>query len=429
MKLHQKLFLILLFFLPSQFGKHFWFDWSSVFGIRVDYLAPAMYLTDVLIILLMVVWFLSSSKKQFKTSKKMIALFLTILVFIFVNIFFANVWQVALYRWLKVGEFVFLSFYVWSNWKNLQDKIYLPLALSSAYTFLIAGLQFVNQKTTGGLFYFLGERSFNTSTPGIALLDFFGQQLLRPYATFSHPNSLGGYFLFVFILLYLSLSYAKAQYKKIALVGLVFSVCLILLSFSKLVIITFCLLILMFLIHKFLKVSSKFFQRLFQIFVVSAFLFSIYLPILATNLLNQNARVFPETIERRLQLAVVAAETIYSSRVLTGVGLGNFVTRDKITYRERRLGISNDIYWFFQPVHNLPLLVLNEVGVFGGVGFLILLLKSSKNKKYLGLMFVLLLTGLGDHYWLTMQQNFLLLAVAVGIICSSDTITSWTKKA
>ncbi|KKS80681.1 MAG: hypothetical protein UV56_C0012G0001, partial [Candidatus Woesebacteria bacterium GW2011_GWC1_43_10b] len=56
MKLHLKIFRVLLFLLPLQIGKHFWPDWSLVFGIRVDYLSPVIYLTDILVLTLLLVW-------------------------------------------------------------------------------------------------------------------------------------------------------------------------------------------------------------------------------------------------------------------------------------------------------------------------------------------------------------------------------------
>ena len=42
-------FLLILFLLliPTQLGKHFWPDWSSVLGIRIDYLSPTLYLVDI----------------------------------------------------------------------------------------------------------------------------------------------------------------------------------------------------------------------------------------------------------------------------------------------------------------------------------------------------------------------------------------------
>jgi len=42
-KLQQRLFWLLVFLLPVQFGRHFWPEWSYVMGLRIDYLSPTIY--------------------------------------------------------------------------------------------------------------------------------------------------------------------------------------------------------------------------------------------------------------------------------------------------------------------------------------------------------------------------------------------------
>ena len=49
-KVYHLLFQIFIFLLPTQLAYHFWPNWALVYGIRVDYLAPAVYLTDILVI-------------------------------------------------------------------------------------------------------------------------------------------------------------------------------------------------------------------------------------------------------------------------------------------------------------------------------------------------------------------------------------------
>ncbi|MCX6730896.1 MAG: hypothetical protein NTZ55_03540 [Candidatus Roizmanbacteria bacterium] len=42
------------FFIVSQLGKHFFFPFSYLSGIRIDYLAPTIYFTDILSIPLII---------------------------------------------------------------------------------------------------------------------------------------------------------------------------------------------------------------------------------------------------------------------------------------------------------------------------------------------------------------------------------------
>ena len=48
------LFYLILFLLPANLAKHFPVASSYVSGILVDYLIPTVYLTDILIIILLV---------------------------------------------------------------------------------------------------------------------------------------------------------------------------------------------------------------------------------------------------------------------------------------------------------------------------------------------------------------------------------------
>ena len=49
------------FLLPSQLGKHYFFSFSYLSGIRVDYLAPTLYMTDIIAIILIGIFLLQSN--------------------------------------------------------------------------------------------------------------------------------------------------------------------------------------------------------------------------------------------------------------------------------------------------------------------------------------------------------------------------------
>jgi len=53
--LNRFFFFVFLFLLPTQLGKHWFFSFSYLSGVRSDYLAPTLYLTDVVIIFLAVI--------------------------------------------------------------------------------------------------------------------------------------------------------------------------------------------------------------------------------------------------------------------------------------------------------------------------------------------------------------------------------------
>ena len=93
----------------------------------------------------------------------------------------------------------FLVFFL----KRFQFSLW-PQALllgNLASSFLAWG-QVFKGGSLGGIFWWLGERSFNLATPGITLAQVGDHLLLRPYATFSHPNSLAGFLLVSLLLLW-----------------------------------------------------------------------------------------------------------------------------------------------------------------------------------------------------------------------------------
>src|SRR5690606_28198779 len=96
-----------------------------------------------------------------------------------------------------------------------------------------------------------------------------------------------------------------------------------------------------------------------------------------------------------------------------GTGLGSYLnaqTQFSIPYS----------YLFFQPVHNIFLLLLAETGIFiFGIVIYYFYMTTKllyKNKTALILLSVIVLTGFFDHYWLTLQQNVLLIPVVFGLL-------------
>ena len=195
MKLHSVFWYLLLLLMPVQLGKHFWPAFSFVQGLRIDYLSPTVYLTDLIIIGILINWLVEKVKSQKSkvkiTSKnsKVLILFLCLLVFLLINCLFAQNQGAAFYLLIKIIEFVFLGIYIIQNHYQ-ASRFSLPVSISVIYSSLFAVIQFLKQKSLGGIMYWLGERTFDAGTPGIAKAIINGQLVLRPYATFPHPNAL-----------------------------------------------------------------------------------------------------------------------------------------------------------------------------------------------------------------------------------------------
>ena len=356
----------MVFLLPTQLALHFWPRFAYVYGLRVDYLAPAIYLTDILLLFLIPfirLW-----------PKKPLVL---VGLFAVLNIALAYNPAVAFFKWLAVMKLILVGLYFFGC--PYRRLIRSALAASIILFACLGLVQFGLQRTVGGIFYWLGERSFSALTPGIALVKITGVNFLRAYSSFSHPNSLAG-FLVVTGILVLALGHRPAWFWP-GLWGLG-----LILTFSLGAIAGLVLALV------FLKLKTRLRPHLIAALIILSFGL-VFIP---ASWFSSN-----ESIGTRLSLATAAIK-LFSFSPLVGVGLNNAV-----------LFFKN-----LQPVHNLFLLTAAETGITGLIllfGLSAVLAVRIKNKFYwLALVFVLL-TGFVDHYWFTLQQNQLLLSLLVGV--------------
>ena len=110
--------------------------------------------------------------------------------------------------------------------------------------------------------------------------------------------------------------------------------------------------------------------------------------------------------QKRMGLNISALKMVVDSPIF-GVGAGNF-TKSLDKYQK------GNFYWL-QPVHNILLLALSEVGTVGVIVFW-RFLKGRLKKINWWIGVIIMVTGLVDHYWLTLPQNTWLLAIILGIL-------------
>jgi O-antigen ligase len=129
--------------------------------------------------------------------------------------------------------------------------------------------------------------------------------------------------------------------------------------------------------------------------------------------LVQKGFSFPQNISQRIELSFGAASMI-SHKFLLGEGLNTFVIN------ESRINYFGRYLWTLQPVHNIFLLIFSETGVIGLLYFYFLLNRFtrkallSNGKLFCFVLVFVMLTGLVDHYWFTLQQNMFFLTFVLG---------------
>ena len=361
------LFYLIVFLIPSNLAKHFILPSSYVGGSLVDYLIPALYLTDILIVWLLVL-------KPIKSIPRPIIVFLLCLL---PSVIFSASPIPAIFKWVKFLEMGLLAAWIIENHVTLSHaraikSVTLTLTLAVIFQSVLAVGQWFNQGSLFG-YWFLGEQPYTAATPGIdkiAWLD--GSLKIPPLGTTPHPNVLAGFLV----------------------IGAT------LLSVDKVA--PFLILIPLFLTFSLSAWLAFLMRNKWTLLAgfIALLIFGKQLSFLAPE----------SSFSRRSQLTQMAV-AMFKDRPLTGVGLNNFtVVMDQYGYIPATTR-------FLQPVHNIYLLLLSETGLIGFLGFGYLLFKGrtllcSKGRSLftdkVRPFAILLFLGLFDHWPLTLQTGLLL---------------------
>ncbi len=437
-------YLLTVFLIPVQLGKHFWPSFSILLGLRIDYLSPTLYVTDILIFLLFVSFLahLLFRRKKSKPSNVILNLsfdsaqdpefiegqvrndrgkalrfsldfefYILLFALLLVGVLLSKSPMAGLYGLVKLLEFGFFAiFTAWFLKKN--PKAYATALLLFAVGIIgesvLAMLQFLNQGSLGGFLYWFGERNFTSQTPGIATASVNGLLLLRPYGTFPHPNALAGYLVISMTLIISNFKFQISNFRK-TLYGsaLALGTVALLLTMSRVSILVFLVCVIVVLYKKLQKKHRAF--GIISCLVAITIIF-LLLP-------HRGFSLGEESVLLRLSLFSTALQ-ILADTWLFGTGLFNFLlylaeyTKDK------------QYLLYLQPVHNIFLLWFVETGIVG-FGFLLWFLSAiyrqvlrERNITKILLFVNLIVLGMIDHYFLTLQQGQLLLAFSLGFFWS-----------
>lgn len=376
------LIFLFLFLLPSGWAKHWIVPNSLVNGVLVDYLMPDIWVQDLIAVVLIAQILLSRNWKF--TSLKLKYLILRAKhvnitsvisgLFVLMSIFLSPIPLVSAINFFRFLLAVSVGLIIYKN-KDLHKSALIGLSGAVIWTAFLAIGQFINQRTVIG-WQFLGEPIFGPGSGGVKKLFLFGQQILAPMATFPHANVMGAFGLLSFLIL----PNKKPRFFQIAKY---FSLILVCLSFSLPVwLITFYLLI-----RKF-KCTIVYLNLgiVFVLFMIISYQFQI------------------TSYYRRWNL-VKHSLTMIKNHPFFGVGWGGFV---------KQLPQST----FMQPVHNIFLLILSELGFVGASGLVLVVskfFKGIKVEKYLLLTTCYLILFLFDHYFWTTTQGIYMLWVTVAL--------------
>ncbi len=401
------------------------FFWQTrkafIFRFEVfDYLIPFVYLSDIFIVLLLVLETIQSPTWIFKSIVLKNKVASTGVALLFVSIVASIVFQKNLllsayvYKALKLLIlWLFINFIPTLVERYSTKKVMTLLSVGLLPLLLLGAIEMLLGHSLS--LKLLGEWAFSKQMPGISTISLGSFSILRPYATFPHPNLFGavmGIFSIYWLVRFVSADYVvKKRLAKYLVIVFVFGVFI---SFSRTAWLGLALAFTY--VVRASRLKAPLFTAKPGVWKIVTFLVVIMTIILFR--FNQLFGADSLSLLRRWELDKIAFKVWLKNPAL-GVGLNQFL-------------LVLDEYWvrvgllrFSQPVHNIYLMILAELGGIGLLGMVLVLYSAivrAWNKLPIWLRAVwifILVTGLLDHYWWTLQQGLLVLSLTLGFSFAS----------
>lgn len=408
-KFIQILFSIFLLLFPFSIRWVVYEQASYRFGNFNPWVTGFVYLPEILLLLIFVLWFII--KIRDKQTIELKSQWLWILFFLFaLNVFVVtflngNPFLGALFI-LRLFEGLVVFWLITD--KVLPSRTAVTLLLFSAILQILWGYAQWRLNHSLGL-SFLGESVIGSDVLGVAKIDLAdGAKQIRAYGSFLHPNILAAYLLVIF---FIALNYLKYGYKLFWLALFTWGVYLAHSRAAMLV-----------------GVVALGMHFMFTVFRTTQFRKSIALIIvLLLTIVNfwffKNSHIVPTrdlAWQERLDQNMISHNMWQQNP--WGVGVRNF-TLTMEQFPDCRLGNDSDctarkyLPWEFQPVHNTYFLILNEIGIQGLLILFVFLLvlfdfywKAGKAVPILILLFL----APFDHFLWDSWTGMMLVALVAG---------------
>ncbi|MBU1202501.1 O-antigen ligase family protein [Patescibacteria group bacterium] len=415
-----KIFLAIFIFLIPWQTRWIFYDWPLGEAVW-QYGRLSLYL-NVLFLFLAAVFFALANKKEMRLSRS--KFFYFVFAYSIIVCFFSPAVSVSFYYLFLIYSAALFAYLVKFLPKLFAYRI---LLLSGLIQSFLAFYQLLTQKVTANKW--LGMSEHLPEVLGNSVVDTGVGRLLRAYGSLPHPNMLGGFlFVVIFLAIYLWIDLYKRNEKKgwlniskkksfweliFVVISVVIATYGLFASFSRSAILA---LILSF----FSLFLINIFKKNWLIVTVIAKYAVIFVAVfLSFNMIVPDA--WPARIEAQTQLE----EKSINDRIdtLDQLGWDNY----KNGFFGQGLGI-NTLYtlnnheglstYNVQPIHNIFILMLAEVGIIGiFLLFNILrrIIKSANKVDVLSTSLVLglIIIGMFDHYLWTAWTGWLLVALGL----------------
>lgn len=416
-RLETLLLQLTLFLIPANLAFHWYHPQAYVNGRLIDYLIPRLYLSDIFILILLLIWLSRTIRLKLLTQitlKPFVFWPLCLFAYLIIISLFSPLPLPSLWFAFKLLEMALFLKYLISTYSRPQffRLAFFPLTLSLMGQLSLALYQYINQSSFIGYIFF-GEPVLQT-TAGLATGIFSGGIRVLSYGTTPHPNVLAGFAVVTSLLLFCGNLYnPKIKYLYYHSILIIMSSCLIIYltrSLAGLV----GLLVGLVVIYFAIKPPSIHLRGLLPMSIMVSILVIILLS--SSVVYHSYNWIDIRSLTNRYKLNYVAF-SLFSDHSLVGVGPNLFIpTMIKLNLIPTAP--------FLQPAHNIYFLWLTETGLIGTLLLflsLFYLFKSDKNGRSplaLAPLIAVLVIGLVDHYPLTLQTGQFLLVIPLYLALS-----------
>lgn len=382
----------------------------------LEYERISLYASDILIVFLFSLCLIGffGNKEKIEKPRAYWLVIAALDIFVFISIFFAADWSLAIYHYALFLLGVALFFLIL---RVPYDKLtlYVFLALSLLIQAVLGIFQFLYQGSPASKW--LGMAAHFPAESGISVIetvgaDGIGERWLRAYGSFDHPNLLAA-FLGVGLLFLLIFMLGKSLRPKtlelnFCLVSSMTAALALIFSFSRSAWLALVAGIAA-LLGYFVFVRDRINQMKILIFIfffslLAATPFFFYNNLFETRI-SGTGRLEEKSISERERFLAEGRETI-EENLFFGVGIGNYIG-------EQTAKLPGRPAWTFEPVHNTFLLIWAEAGIFALFSFLIFISTlavmswEKKNIGNLSILASLVIMMLFDHFWWSLHFGIL----------------------
>lgn len=400
--------IFLIIALPLNITKRSFFLSPNYFvnGIEVNYLVLTISIVDLGVLLFLMTVVISRKREVLKEVflKYRYPLIIFLLFLLVQNIILNN--PISLFGSLRMLFYMFVALILFEEVGRLKKKslqkglpaVSVILFLTVLFQGVLGFLQFKGGSSLG--VKMLGESQVVSGMMGSSFVTLQDQVFLRAYGTFPHPNVFAGYLLLMFFSSLFVYRRQRGIYKSLSLLTMLLSFVFVLFTFSRFVILCFLVVSLVIFISYLRGKRNNSFN---------------FMPLLVERFLKSLSGG-DESLADRLSLAKTSIY-VFRNNWLSGVGLGRFTAAMGDMVPRSSRGIQ-----LIQPVHNVFLLLLSELGLFGFLSFIYLFFSIVKEniKKLTITGFLMVISILGimmmDHYLFSLPQGYSMLWLFIGLL-------------